>query len=282
MSIIAVIFDYDDTIVPDSTTQLLENYSIDPKTFWETDFKGLVSQGYNPTNAYLKLILDNIGPDKPFGELTNIKLKEFGVKVQKTQYPGLHELVRDLEKIVQQHKDIEIEFYVISSGLEEIIKGNKFIEKQFSEVYGCCLAGDDEHSQLKYIKRSITFTEKTRYLFEINKGITPSNADPFAVNQNIKNEDRRVSFKNMIYIGDGLTDIPCFSLVNINGGVSYGILDMNKTSSAKIDTFEKLLKTKRVLGTYAPRYGKNEDLGGLIRLTVQSMCSKIVIERAKS
>jgi hypothetical protein len=284
VSIIAVIFDYDDTIVPDSTTQLLERYGIDPINFWEVDFKKLIGQGYNPTNAYLKLILDNVGPDKLLGVLTNSELRKFGGKVQKTQYPGLHDLVRDLRKIVKQQKDIDIEFYVISNGLEEVIKGNKFIEKNFSGVYGCRLAGDDDNSPLKYIKRSITFTEKTRYLFEINKGITlqKSDDDPFAVNKDIKNEDRRIPFKNMIYIGDGLTDIPCFSLVNLNGGVSYGILDMSKTASAKINTFKQLLKTRRVLGTYAPKYGKNEDLGGLIRLTVQSRCSEIVIERARA
>lgn len=283
-SIIAVIFDYDDTIVPDSTTQLLEYYNIDSKRFWETDFKSLLYQGYNPTNAYLKLILDNVGSGKPFNALTNRKLREFGAKVQKTQYPGLHDLVRDLKKTVQSHKDIDIEFYIISTGLEEIILGNEFIKKHFSGVYGCQLAADDDYSQLKYIKKCITFTEKTRYLFEINKGITPqeSSGDPFAVNRDINNEDRRIPFKNMIYIGDGLTDIPCFSLINLNRGVSYGILDMSKTPSAKINTFKQLLKTKRVLGTYAPKYGKSDDLGGLIRLTVQSRCSDIVIERAKS
>ena len=283
-SIIAVIFDYDDTIVPDSTTQLLEHYGIDSKRFWETDFKSLLYQGYNPTNAYLKLILDNVGNGKPFNALTNRKLREFGAKVQRTQYPGLHDLVRDLKKTVQSHKDIDIEFYIISTGLEEIMLGNEFIEKHFSGVYGSQLAADDDDSQLKYIKKCITFTEKTRYLFEINKGITPqeSPGDPFAVNRDINNEDRRIPFKNMIYIGDGLTDIPCFSLINMNGGVSYGILDMSKTASAKINTFKQLLKTKRVLGTYAPKYGKNDDLGGLIRLTVQSRCSDIVIERAKS
>jgi 2-hydroxy-3-keto-5-methylthiopentenyl-1-phosphate phosphatase len=283
-SIIAVIFDYDDTIVPDSTTQLLENYGIDSTTFWEVEFKKLVGQGYNPTNAYLRLILDNIGDGKPFNGLTNKKLREFGAKVQKTQYPGLHDLIRDLKKIVKANKDTDIEFYIVSSGLEEVIKGNKFIEKNFSGVYGCQLAGDDDNSPLRYIKRSITFTEKTRYVFEINKGITPQESvdDPFAVNRDIKTQARRIPFKNMIYIGDGLTDIPCFSLVNINGGVSYGILDMNKTASAKMNTFRELLKTKRVLGTYAPKYGRKEDLGGLIRLTVQSRCSEIIIEKAKS
>lgn len=253
-TIIAVIFDYDDTLVPDSTTQLLEYYGVESKSFWEVDFKRLVDEGYNPTNAYLKLILDKVGNDKPLGALTNNKLGEFGARVQRTQYPGLHELVRDLKKTVQKHKDTDIEFFIISSGLEEIIKGNKFIQKHFSGVYGSLLAGDSEDSELKYIKRSITFTEKTRYLFEINKGISPEDSakDPFSVNRDIKSEQRRIPFKNMIYIGDGLTDIPCFSLVNFYGGVSYGVLSTDKAASAKINIFNQLLRTKRVLGTYMP------------------------------
>ena len=73
------------------------------------------------------------------------------------------------------------------------------------------------------IKRCVTFTEKTRFLFEINKGISPSAAaaQPHLVNQLIREEDRPIPFANMIYVGDGLTDIPCFSLIEKGGGVAF-------------------------------------------------------------
>lgn len=284
MSLLAVIFDYDDTLVPDSTTFLLKRYNIDTKTFWNIDFKNLVKNGYCPTHAYLKLLIDNIGNNKPLGQLTNQKLMEVGEEVGKSQYTGLCSLIRNLKSQVEPYKDIDIEFYIISSGLEEIIKGNKFIKKHFSYVYGCRLAGDDKDSPVRYIKRAITFTEKTRYLFEINKGISPEEAveDPAAVNKNIPKNERRIPFENMIYIGDGITDIPCFSLLRQMGGHSFGIHHSEKTASTKMIILKEILQTSRVHGTYAPRYGKKDTLGDLIRLTVESKCADIFVKRKSS
>jgi len=275
MGIIAVIFDYDDTIVPDTITQLLEYHRIDVHKFWESDFKKKVEQGFCPTHAYLNLILNYIGKKKPLGALTNKNLRKFGKVAAKMQYSGLHGLIRDLKKIREKYRDLEIEFYIISGGLEEIIKGNKFVYDNFSGIYGCRLYGKNEKGTLKYIKRAITFTEKTRYLFEINKGIIPeeSDRDPSAVNKHVNMHDRRVPFKNMLYIGDGLTDIPCFSLVNQNEGTSFGILHTERTASVKIKILEDILKTKRTVGAYAPRYGKKEPLGDLIRLTVEKIAA---------
>lgn len=281
MSVVAVIFDYDDTLVPDSTSQLLEHNNVNIQKFWEEDFKKLAEMGYCPTHAYLKLILDYVKEGQPLDELTNSKLREFGAVAAKKQYPGLTSLIRDLKNTVKEYQDIDIEFYIISCGLEEIIRGNSYIEKNFKAVYACRLTGDDESddSELKYIKRCITFTEKTRFLFEINKGILPdvSDKDPSAVNMSVK--ERRVPFENMIYIGDGLTDIPCFSLVGEKGGMSFGIHHTDKTASAKMKIFEQILLTKRVMGTCMPRYGRGTSLGQSIRLCVQSRCNNIKLER---
>ena len=284
MSIIALVFDYDDTIVPDSTTQLLRRYGIDTNYFWKFEFKNLVSLGYDPIFAVLKLILDKIDKDKPLGELTNEKLKEIGEEISSSQYPGFDSLISDLKELCSTQRDISIEFYVISGGLEEIIRGNRLISDNFSGIYGCRLAGDDNSSELKYIKRAITFTEKTRYLFEINKGIsqTDSDKDPSAVNRKIKEEERTIPFKNMIYIGDGLTDIPCFSLVDKNGGISFAVLHHDKDSDAKIRIFEDILLTKRAISTNSPQYSEDDDLGHLIRHTVANICSKIMLDRSKA
>lgn len=75
---IALVFDFDDTLSDDSTTKLLEAYGINAVDFWQKQAKSLVDQGWNPTLAYLKLILDNVGPGKKFGKLSSANLKEFG------------------------------------------------------------------------------------------------------------------------------------------------------------------------------------------------------------
>lgn len=278
---IAVIFDYDDTLVPDSTTQLLKHYKMDVKKFWKEDWKNLVKSGYDPTHAYLKLILDNIGEDKQLGKLTNQDLQNFGKEVQKTQYDGLPELIADLEDRVQK-KYLNIEFYIISGGLEEIIKGNSFVSDKFRAIYGCRLGGDTEDGELKYIKRAITFTEKTRYLFEISKGIPPEKSDkkPMAVNKYVIIEDRKIPFDNMVYIGDGSTDIPCFSLIKNrqNKGVPLGIFHKDKDLSERLEIFDEVLKTNRTLGMYYPEYDEGKQLNEKITLAVQSWCGKKMVE----
>jgi len=280
--IIAIIFDYDDTLVPDSTTQLLNHYGVDTKYFWGKDFKNLVKNGFDATHAYLNLLLDMIGKDKPLKELTNDKLRDFGKEVEKTQFPGLPELVDDIKNMTDKHY-MSAEFYVISSGLEEIIKGNKFISDNFRAVYGSRLGSDSNNQYLTYIKRAITFTEKTRFIFEINKGISPeeSNLNPMSVNNYVDMDKRRIPFENMMYIGDGLTDIPCFSLLNRlshNKASNFGIFNKEKDLSHKLKTFEQILKSNRTLGTYYPEYRSDHQLGEKIRLAVYAKCAKKVVD----
>src|SRR4030067_431064 len=108
LSTIAVIFDFDDTLVPDSTTLLLEKHDINSKQFWKEDVKKLISAGYDPTPAYLRLLLDNIGKDKSLGPLTNNDLRKFGANLDNKFYVGLPDLFSDLRKLVKGHKEINL------------------------------------------------------------------------------------------------------------------------------------------------------------------------------
>src|SRR5436309_4101541 len=92
---IAVAFDFDDTLVPDSTTKLLSDHGINTRTFWGRDAKALVQSGYDPALAYLNLMLRNIGPGKPLGQLTNRDLRRFGAKLDDHFYSGLPRLFQD-------------------------------------------------------------------------------------------------------------------------------------------------------------------------------------------
>ncbi len=85
---IAVVFDFDDTLMPDSTTKFLESHSIDTTKFW-SEATQLLEVGYDQLSAYLKLILDQVGLDKQFGELTNARLSAFGATLDDKFYPGL-------------------------------------------------------------------------------------------------------------------------------------------------------------------------------------------------
>lgn len=282
MSVLAVIFDFDDTLAPDSTSALLRKHGLDPDKFWSRDVKALLDQGYDPPLAYLNLLLNNVGPGKPLGELRNSDLAEFGASLDTTWFPGLPDLFRDLRSLVAEHRDITIEFYIVSSGLQAIIQGSDHVRGHFRGVYGCQLGEDADTGLVRYIKRCVTFTEKTRFLFEINKGISPEDAatQPHRVNELIPAESRPVPFRNMIYVGDGLTDIPCFSVVKNGGGTTFGVFHPGQESAKQ--AFQRFLDTGRVHSMHRPEYGEDGELGVMLRAAVSTVASRIGLDSARA
>lgn len=280
--IVALIFDFDDTLLPDSTTKLLTDHGIDADVFWKKEVAALTSQGYDPPIGWLNLLLKNVGRDRPLGDLTNLRLREFGKSLDGSFYSGIPEFFDSLTAVAKETPNVEIEFYIVSSGLYEVIKGSPIVQKYFKGVYACHLGGDTSDGVLKYIKRSITFTEKTRYIFEINKGLEPRQTSkvPTLVNKFVSADDRRIPLRNMIYVGDGLTDIPCFSLLKKNGGYGFGVFDPQSPAKSK-QALEEFLKPDRVISMHAPNYRKDSELGALLRAAVAARCTEINLERSQ-
>lgn len=275
---IGLVFDFDDTLAPDSTTRLLRDNEIDVEEFWLDEFIKRVESGYEPTVAYLLLILDKVGNDKELGEITQQDLRDVGERIE--LYPGLPDLFDDLNEIVDNY-NVSIEYYAISEGLEEIIRGTK-LSSHFNSIYGSKLDSNEE-GVYNRIQRPISFTDKTRYLFEINKGISQDDAvrNPYLVNQRVADEDRRIPFENIIYVGDGVTDIPCFSLVKERNGRVFGVLDEGE-DMPKQQAIQELGSPRRVSKLSEPDYRPDSRLGSLIRLTVERMCTDKTIDELEA
>jgi hypothetical protein len=106
------------------------------------------------------------------------------------------------------------------------------------------------------VKSSVSFTEKTKFIYAINKGITGKRlrSNPYSVNDVISEEDRRIPFRNIIYVGDGPSDIPCFSMITASGGDGIGVTE-------KIAKGYELAKGKRTTtGPYSPDYRTGSDM----------------------
>jgi phosphoserine phosphatase len=282
LAVLAVIFDFDDTLLPDSTSALLAANSIDPAQFWSGQVKALVDEGYDPPLAYLNLLLREVRPGQPLAGLSNQRLRAFGRSLDGTWFPGLPQFFADLRAIAREHRDVSVEFYIISGGLQAVIEGSAYVQEFFAGVYACQLGEDAHTGVVSYIKRCVTFTEKTRFLFEINKGISPADAatQPQLVNNFVPEANRPVPFKNMIYIGDGLTDVPCFSLVEKGDGLAFGVFQRG-TESAK-QAFQRFLETKRVRSLHHPDYRDEAELGSLLRAAVASACTRIELQSARA
>jgi len=271
-NIIALIFDFDDTLTDDSTSKLLEANNIDVKEFWNDRVKERVTAGWDPTLAYLDLILESVGDGKPLENMSNQRLREFGETL--LFYDGIPDLFDDLKTIVGRHtvSRPSIEFYIVSGGLEEIITGSS-IANYFSGLWGCRF--DEEDGTIAKIKNVISFIEKTKFLFYINKGFhKEARSNQYLVNEYVAEDMRRIPLDNMIYIGDGITDVPCFSLIEKNRGKAFGVFNPERDESPK-KAYEKLVAPKRVSTMNSPRYGESDDLGALIRAAVEEICLRL-------
>ena len=134
-----------------------------------------------------------------------------------------------------------------------MMKGSK-IGNSFTDIFGGRLYEQDDI--IAGIKSSITFTEKTKFIFAINKGITSQiRENPYNVNTFVENDKRRIPFENMIYLGDGASDIPCFSMIKKNGGHCIGI-DINSEWHKEF----QLELRKREMDAFEPDYREGSEL----------------------
>lgn len=282
-AVLALVFDFDETLLPDSTSKLLKTRGVDPAEFWSKQVRARVDDGFDPTLAYLGLILEFTGEGRPLGCLSNRELRDFGATLDGDYFPGLPQLFGDLRAVAAEYSDISVEFHIISGGLLEAVRGSQVVRDHFTGVNGCEFAEDPATGCLAAIKRAITFTEKTRYLFEINKGIEPMDTlkNPYLVNRDVVAAERPVPFTNMIFVGDGLTDIPCFSLLKKERGTALGVFDPSRRESAR-RALTQFLKTDRVISMHAPKYGPNDELGSLLRTAVATRASEITLRRAQA
>jgi hypothetical protein len=231
-----------------------------------------VQDGWDNALAYLNLILEETADGRPLENLTNQKLSDLGRAL--TFYQGLPEIFTDLRGICEEHRISRpaIEFYIVSGGLEAVVKSSS-IANHFSGIWGCCF--EEVDGCVARIRNAISFTEKTKYIYAINKGIENEvRRDHYAVNRFVAADNRRIPFSNMIYVGDGLTDIPCFSLIQNAGGSAFGVFDPQKRDAPK-KAWEQLVSPHRVATMNSPKYGEKDDLGSLLRAAVHQICLRM-------
>lgn len=243
-NIIAIVWDFDKTLV-DGYMQdpIFEEYAVNSSEFWqevnELPDKYLKEQGVlvNPETIYLNHFISYAKKGK-FKGLTNEKLKEFGGKEK--FYPGVPEIFEKTKELIEknpiyQEYDIKVEHYIVSTGMTQVIRGSA-VMPYVEHIWGCELiegTDDDGDPCIAEIGYTIDNTSKTRALFEINKGVHSKDKSGVNVNTKIPEEYRRVHFINMIYVADGPSDIPAFSLVNHNCGATFAIYPKGNARAMK-------------------------------------------------
>ncbi len=254
--VIAIIYDCDGTLARDTTFYLLDQYGIDSDKFWESVAEE-VKRGWDPPLAYLEGILKLVR-EGVIADLTAKKLGEVGASVE--MFPGLPEVFGQLEQVLDdqaqlQGTGIRLEHYLVSSGIGDLLRGLK-VAPFMKDIFGCEFAYDPQSGKAGAIKSSVSFTEKTKFIYAINKGIAGARlrSHPYSVNDVVPQEARRIPFKNMIYIGDGPSDIPCFSMITANGGDGIGVTEKTRKG------YELAKGRRTTTGPYSPDYRSGSDM----------------------
>jgi hypothetical protein len=187
--------------------------------------------------------------------MTRESLREYGSKVR--LFPGVRHWFRRIREFGLKNSVI-VEHYIISSGLREMIEGTP-VGGEFEKIYASSFYFDGE-GVARWPAQAINYTGKTQFLFRIAKGVLDVN-DP-GVNDSFPPEKIRVPFRNMIYIGDSDTDIPCMKLVSTNGGHSIGVYDTRTQDKAKV---WKMMREKRIRYFAPADYNNGSDLDSLVK-----------------
>lgn len=182
-------------------------------------------------------------------------------------FPGVREWFRRINAFGQQ-LGVEIEHYVISSGLREIIEGSG-IAHEFREIYACEFFYDEEGLAC-WPKLDVNFTNKTQFVYRINKGVLDVSDDK-TLNDSMPDDSKRIPFTNMIYVGDGLSDVPCMKMMRAYGGQAIAVYQSGNRAGV-----EDLLSKGRVDFIFPADYRE----GGGLDNTVKNIIRKMAISDA--
>lgn len=274
-STIALVYDYDQTLSPSFMQDdvIFPEFGINPASFWDKCNALVTEQKWDGELAYLKCLLDYLEMDR----VSNERLTELGANL--SFFPGLPDMFEEIEGacLTESHREagIKIEHYIVSSGLKALMDGCK-IAKHFKEIYGCEY-GEDSSGVISFPKRAISHTTKTQYLFRINKGLLRHHED---VNDHMPKELRPIPFSNMVYIGDGPTDVPCFTVMKRNGGNAiavYNPADPKRKSFKKC--FQLSTRSDRVKNIAPADYRSGSHLRLILEQMVTDIADRILLTR---
>ena len=277
---IAIICDCDGTLCPDTTDKLVRDLGIDSAEFWENQVGPMVKDGWDPPLAYLSKLLEVAGGPEVEG-LTKSTLHKSAAEVK--FFPGALDFVQRIRGQLLNNADyrdagISVEWYIVSSGIEEVLRSTP-LQEAATEIFACAFQyADDE--QAVAVKRAVTFTEKTKFVYAINKGVSGEELrrNPYRVNDAMEPTDRRIPFENMVYVGDGPTDIPCFSMIRHLGGKAIGVMPPDAVELRK--PYELAEGNRLTVGPYTADYQDGTDLFRMMTRIVTVIADTILEKRA--
>ena len=258
--IVAFLYDFDKTLC----TTDMEDYAfipslgMTPREFWS------VANGFGHANrmdgilAYMyTMIRESEQRDLPF---TRESLREMGRDI--VLFPGVQEWFGRINAFGDS-QGVQVEHYIISSGLREIIEGSS-ISGEFKEIYASEFYYDEAGKPV-WPKLTVNFTAKTQFVYRINKGVLDVSDDK-TLNDSMPDDSKRVPFTNMVYMGDGLSDVPCMKMMRAYGGQAIAVYQESNRMGV-----EDLLAKGRVDFIFPADYSEGTALDQTVKNIIRKM-----------
>ena len=271
-TIIALMYDFDKTLCTKDMQEytFIPNLNMKADAFWAKSKDRAKNEQMDSVAAYMYTMLTAAkAAEKPIRRQDFV---EAGKEVE--FFPGVEDWFARVNAFGKT-QNVSIEHYIISSGLKEIIEGTA-ICREFKKIY----ASEFHYSpsgEADWPKLLVNFTEKTQFLFRINKGVLDI-CENDELNKFKPDHERRIPFSNMIYLGDGFTDVPCMKLTKTNGGKSIAVYPSRRTAQVK-----ELLKDNRVDFIAKADYSAGSELEDIVQEIITNIVTseKLITRHAK-
>lgn len=266
-AVVAICYDFDKTLTPDDmqTQGFIQSVGYDVKAFWQKTDELARKNDMDQNLAYMYMMLQESTGKVLF---TKDSLMEYGAKI--TLFPGVETWFERIRSYAQE-RDVILEHYIISSGLKEMIEGTK-VASSFKKIYASSFHYNERNVAV-WPAQVVNYTNKTQFLFRIEKGTLEVN--DAGVNEFFAPENLRIPFRNIIYIGDSDTDIPCMKVVNTNGGHSIGVYN---PKTKKKDKVYKMMHDNRIRYFASADYSEGSDLDTLVKAIIDRTYYNEVLE----
>ena len=266
---IAIVYDFDGTLSPQPMQEytVLPKIGIEPAAFWKQVHKEASETGSDPMLVYMRLMMEKLYKNDD----VKITRDDFSAMAAKIQYfPGVDSWFPRINAYIKKrgHSSVKVQHYIISAGQKEILEGVS-IRRYFKQIY----ASEYHFNQYgiaTFPKLLITDTSKTQFLFRINKGKESLSE---SINDHMPEGARPIPFQNIIYIGDGMTDVPSMALTKKSGGHAIAVFNP-KTVKTK-ETCVRLLDAGRVDFIAPADYREGSKLAARAELLLDSVIAGI-------
>lgn len=269
LPVVAICYDFDKTLSPDDMAAqgYIQSVGYEIPEFWEKSNALAASHEMDQNLAYMLLMRQESEGRFLF---TREALAKYGASIR--LFPGVEKWFDRIREYGQEHGVI-VEHYIISSGLKEMIEGTSVARAgAFEKIYACSFCYNEEGVAV-WPAQVVNYTNKTQFLFRIEKGVLDIN-DP-GVNDFFFPEQLRVPFRNIVYIGDSDTDIPCMKLVNSRGGHSIGVYDAQTMDKTKV---YRMMRDDRIRYFAPADYSEGTELDWLVKAIIDRTAANEALE----